>query len=76
MKTNLRKTFRTASTDPKYKQHHGKTFEVIRQIPSETYDYDEVGDMYEIRVSTGEAIQAFCEEILDVEVIGYPKEGE
>ncbi len=49
-----------------YKEHNGKEFEVIRPLTDkEIGDKDEVGEMYLIKLETGEEIQAFPEEIFE-----------
>ena len=55
------KTFQTNQSD--LIQHNGKTFEVLRPLTEKEIDIKEVGPMYEIKLSTGEVIHAFEDEI-------------
>ena len=62
-KTRFSKTFQTTQSD--LKQHNGKTFTVIRELTEQEADLHEVGKMYKIKLSTGEEIDAFEDEITE-----------
>lgn len=57
------KTFWTPYTQ--YKDKIGQSFEVIGKKDPSTYDYDEVGDMWLIRLEDGSEIEAYPEEIIE-----------
>ena len=44
-------------------KHNGKSCEFVRSVTSEEADIFDVGAMFVIRLSTGEAIQAFSDEV-------------
>jgi hypothetical protein len=55
-------TFQTTQSD--LAQHNGKSFTVIRELTEKEADLREVGMMYKIKVSSGEEIDAFEDEII------------
>jgi len=59
---NLKEKFKTDLNVPRA-QHNNKSFEVMGITNPETYDYKEIGIMYEIKVDTGEIINVLPEEI-------------
>jgi hypothetical protein len=57
------KTFKTTQSD--LTQHNGKSFIVLRPLTEKEVDIHDVGPMYKIRLSTGEAIDAFADEVCE-----------
>lgn len=60
-RTGFSHIFTTTQSD--LLQHNGKAFEVIRQLKDSEYDAQDVGNMYIIRLDTGEEITVFEDEI-------------
>lgn len=46
-----------------HKEHNGKRYELVRTVPIEEHDILDVGPMFIVRVSTGETIQTFHDEL-------------
>lgn len=61
---NLRESFQSDFVD--YKKFNGRSFEILKEKDPETYDYADVGPMYVIRLSSGERIDAYPEEIYNL----------
>lgn len=61
-------TKRDTFTTPfdQYASKEGQSFEIIEQIDPSTYDYDECGEMYIVRLEDGEEIEVWPEEIFDM----------
>lgn len=59
--TNFSDVFTTTQSDLLI--HNGKSFEIIEEINAADYDFDEVGKMYKILLSTGEILEVFEDEI-------------
>jgi hypothetical protein len=51
-----------------YREHNGKAFTVLGEVDRSTYDADEVGTMYHIRLADGTEITAWPEEIVAADI--------
>ena len=60
-KLKISKTFNTTQSD--LLQHNGKPFTIVRSKTYKEYDAEDVGPMFIIKLSTGETIEAFEDEI-------------
>lgn len=47
------------------KEHNGKTGTIIRELTEDEADLHDVGMMYKFKLSTGEVINVFEDEIID-----------
>ena len=61
----LSKYFKTTQSD--LKQHNNKTFKIIRELTQNEADIFDVGCMFKIKLSTGEIIDCFEDEIYEYE---------
>lgn len=49
-----------------YEQYHerqGQSCEIVREVPHESFDYDECGPLYVVRFDDGIEIEAWPEEV-------------
>jgi len=65
------KTCLFVSQDSTYQAYDGKFCTVIRRIDESSYDFEDVGTMWYIRMADGTELQAFADE---VNMIMSPKE--
>lgn len=54
-------TFKTVDTE--YRQYDGQTVNVIKEVDHDSFDYEEVGPMYEIQFSDNRVAHAFEDEL-------------
>jgi hypothetical protein len=56
-------TYQTTSKDTA--EHNNKPFRLLGRVDPDSYDYDEVGPMYRIKIEGGSIVDAFPEEVFD-----------
>lgn len=55
--------FSTNGSDSRYKVYDGQLCAVIERIDENSYDFDDVGTMWLVRMPDGKKVEAFADEI-------------
>lgn len=64
--TYFAKGFKTTQSD--LLKHNGKPFTVLRMLTEEEADFEDVGRMYKIQLSSGEILDAFEDEVVNFSI--------